>query len=434
MTFDYLTFVLLFSCFVSLFHTWLDSRQIKALKKSPPKATVKLYGEKECTAAIHYQTDRLKYGIIHGIWETLMGAAQLWFGFLPVTWDWSARFLLFTGLPVTSPLQAASWTLILGGISLLLGLPWSLYKTFSLEAKHGFNKTTMRTFITDTIKSIVLGAVFTPPIIAGVAYVLEKSGPNVALQLWAFLLALSIFMLSIYPLIQKLFNKFTPLEPGKLRSEIEGLAASLKFPLKKLFVIDGSKRSAHSNAYFFGFFKSKRIVLFDTLLEQCNNKQIVAVLSHELGHWWHQHTWILFIIGQLQMLAQLQLFTLFRNDTRLYTDFGFATRSTSYTTTNGGVFPPSSFVALVLFGYLTGPLDEVLSFFMNMISRKFEYQADAFAVSLNYGKPLKEALVVLNKENRGPPNVDPLYAMYNFSHPSLIERLDAIGAEMKKKR
>lgn len=314
---------------------------------------------------------------------------------------------------------------MLGGISLLLGLPWSLYKTFFLEAKHGFNKTTIPTFITDTIKSIVLGAVFTPPIIAGIAYVLEKSGPNVALQLWAFLLALSIFMLSIYPLIQKLFNKFTPLEPGKLRSEIEGLAASLKFPLKKLFVVDGSKRSAHSNAYFFGFFKSKRIVLFDTLLEQCNNKQIVAVLCHELGHWAHQHTWILFIIGQLQMLAQLQLFSLFRNDASLYTDFGF---------TNKGAFPPSSFVALVLFGYLTGPLDEVLSFFMNMISRKFEYQADAFAVSLKYGKPLKEALVVLNKENRGPPNVDPLYAMYNFSHPSLVERLDAIEVDMKKKK
>jgi STE24 endopeptidase len=176
----------------------------------------------------------------------------------------------------------------------------------------------------DIIKSTMLTFVLAPPIIAGIVYILLHTGPAMALYLWGFMLVLSLVMLTVYPvLIAPLFNKYTPLEEGSLREKIEALAASLKFPLKKLFVVDGSKRSAHSNAYMYGFFKNKRIVLYDTLIGQCSEEQVTAVLCHELGHWKLGHTKFLFLGTQVILGAQLGLFAALRGAPGMYEAFGF---------------------------------------------------------------------------------------------------------------
>lgn len=422
--FDYLSAVLAFSGSVYALNLWLDYRQLKALAKpAPPPETKELYADKDSfQRAVAYQSDKLRFGMVSGTWDTLVSAAQLVYGFLPFTW--SLAYTITTQLPFLAswgiPAQSAVWTLILGAQSLILGLPWSAYKTFVLESRHGFNKTTVGTFFLDIVKSCVLGVIMVPPIVAGIASILEKAGPWVALHLWLFLLALSLFLMTIYPVvIQPLFNTFTPLPEGQLRQAIEELAATLNFPLKKLFVVDGSRRSAHSNAYFFGFFKSKRIVLYDTLVENHTTDQIVAVLAHELGHWKKRHTSFLFVSGQVQLLLQLVLFTLFKNSEELHKSFGFEGKT-------------SAFVGLVLFGFIMSPVDEVLGLLNNIISRTFEFQADAFAVSLEKGVALRDALLTLDKENKGPPNVDALYSAYHFSHPPLGERLKAIDQLVKK--
>jgi len=171
----------------------------------------------------------------------------------------------------------------------------------------------------------------------------------------------------------------------------------------------------------YGFFSSKRIVLYDTLISQCNEDQVVAVLAHELGHWKLGHTPVLFVSGQLMLGAQLALFAVAKGAPGLHHSFGFAP----------GERP--ALAALVLFQLMTGPLDELLSLLSNMVSRAFEFQADRFGVGLGHGQQLKEALFVLDAENKGPPNVDVAYSTYHYSHPPLPERLRAIESEVKKK-
>ncbi len=342
----------------------------------------------------------------------------LLFGF--ISWGSKAPTSMSTR---TEIYQSIIWMLLTTVISMVMNLPWSVYRTFYLEARHGFNRTTPTTFVLDIFKSLLLTVLFTPPILAGVIWILLHTGPYMAVYLWGFMFTLSIVMMTVYPtVIAPLFNKYAPLPVGPLRVKIEALATKLNFPLKKLFVVDGSTRSAHSNAYMYGFFGNKRIVLYDTLISQASEDQVVAVLAHEMGHWKHGHTHVLFIGTNILMACQLGLFSMARFAPGLYTSFGF---------------PPThrpALAALLLFQLMIGPVDEVLNLIMNIISRKFEFQADAFGVKLGYGKELKDALCVLDKENKGPPNVDELYSAYHYSHPPLPERLAAIDAGMKKKK
>ena len=316
------------------------------------------------------------------------------------------------------------WVVLLSVMSTLMNVPWSLYGTFVVEARHGFNNTTMSTFVGDLIKSTLLTMVLSPPIIAGlVKIMLLVPGPAMAVWIWGFMLAVSLIMLTIYPvIIAPLFNKYQPLEEGKLKKKIESLAGRLKFPLKKLFVVDGSRRSAHSNAYMYGFFKNKRIVLYDTLLEQSTDEQVTAVLAHELGHWALSHTKYLFVASQVVLAAQMSMFAMTRGAPGVLEAFGFQ-----------GAGNKPALASLVIFQLLIGPLDELLGLAQNFVSRTFEYQADRFAVDLGYAEDLKGALCVLDKKNKGPPNNDRWYSAYHHSHPVLVERLVAIDDAAKKK-
>lgn len=304
--------------------------------------------------------------------------------------------------------------------SQITDLPFSIYSTFVIEARHGFNKQTTWLFFKDIVKGLILSIIIGPPIIAAIIYIVQIGGPYLALYLWGFIFVLSIFMMTVYPiLIAPLFNKFTPLPDGALRHQIEELASSLKFPLKKLFVVDGSTRSSHSNAYMYGFFKNKRIVLYDTLIQQCNNEEeVVAVIAHELGHWKLSHTLYSFFLIQVLTLLQFGGYTLVRNSKDLFLSFGFDTQPV--------------FIGLMIFQHIVIPFQHVVSFCQNLVSRAFEFQADAFANSLGYSKPLRAGLVKLQEENLSTMNTDPWYSTYHYSHPPLVERLAALDKAEKK--
>lgn len=357
----------------------------------------------------------------HSLFDTVINIVCLMRSYYPLTWGRSGDIVSHLGF-TGEIAQSVVWALMLSVIGTLLNIPWSVYSTFVIEARHGFNKTTPFVYITDFIKSLFLTVLFVPPIVAGIVYILLHTGPAMALYLWIFMFVLSLLMLTVYPVfIAPLFNKYTPLEEGSLKKSIEELASSLSFPLKKLFVVDGSKRSAHSNAYMYGFFKNRRIVLYDTLIEQCTEEQVTAVLAHELGHWKLGHTIFLFISTQVILGAQLGLFALTRGAPGLYEAFGFI-----------GPQNQPALASLVLFQMMIGPLDEFLGLAQNMVSRLFEFQADAFGVKLGKSKDLMDALCILDKENKGPPNVDSWYSTYHHSHPPLYQRLRAISVAMKK--
>ncbi|KAK9910322.1 hypothetical protein M0R45_034288 [Rubus argutus] len=289
----------------------------------------------------------------------------------------------------------------------ITNLPFSLYSTFVIEARHGFNKQTIWLFFRDMLKEFAL-------------WLFLKGGAYLAIYLWAFMLVVSLVMMTIYPiLIAPLFNKFTPLPEGQLRQKIEKLASSLKFPLKKLYVVDGSTRSSHSNAYMYGFFNNKRIVLYDTLLQQCkNDEEIVAVLAHELGHWKLNHTVYLFISVQIRMLLHFGGYNLVRNSSSLFQSFGFDTQPV--------------IIGLIIFQHTIIPIEHLVHFVRNLVSRAFEFQADAFAKKLGYASSLRASLVRLQEENLSAMNTDPWYSAYHYSHPPLVERLAAVDNSYKK--
>jgi len=292
--------------------------------------------------------------------------------------------------------------------------PFSLYSTFVIEERHGFNKQTLGLFFTDKLKGIALGIAIGGPTLSALIYIIKWGGEHFYFWVWLFLLIFSLFMLTIYPIfIAPLFNKFTPLEEGDLRTEIERLASSIQFPLTKLFVIDGSKRSGHSNAYFYGLFKNKRIVLYDTLLKQMDQNEILAVLGHELGHWKLNHTIKTLLISQVHTFISFYLFGHLINWTEMYTSFGFTDQ-------------PTIIGLMLFFQFIMSPVENVLSFLMNLLSRKHEFEADAFAKNLGYSTQLRTGLIKLNLENLGNMNPDHWYSTYHYTHPPMLERLKAL--------
>eukprot|EP00243_Klebsormidium_subtile_P003695 TRINITY_DN17285_c0_g1_i1.p1 TRINITY_DN17285_c0_g1~~TRINITY_DN17285_c0_g1_i1.p1 ORF type:complete len:432 (-),score=113.02 TRINITY_DN17285_c0_g1_i1:190-1485(-) len=413
-----------FQTVVYLFETYLDLRQLQALKRpSLPPQLKGIVSEEKFEKSKAYQLDKSYFGLLHSVVGQIEQAAILLFGVLPWLWLRSGDILREYGYKPEDHeiLQSLLFLAIQFVWSQVTDLPWSIYSTFVIEQVHGFNKQTPALFVKDLVKGYALTAIIAPPIIAGVITIVKVGGPYLAVYLWAFLLVLSLVMMVLYPLvIAPLFNTYTALPEGTLRTEIEKLAASLSYPLKKLFVVNGSIRSGHSNAYLYGFFKNKRIVLYDTLLEQCKkDDEVVAVIGHELGHWKLNHTVYTFLAQQVIWLVYMGGFQAIKGSKVLYQSFGFDSEAV--------------LIGLLLFGFVIGPVSHTLSFVFNIVSRTFEYQADAFAVHLGYAEPLKVGLIRLQEENLSAMNLDPWYSTYHFSHPPLIDRLGAINSQSKKR-
>jgi len=364
-----------------------------------------------------YGRDKKSFGMFRGAWGLVETGLVFKFGVMPMFWAWAISVVERAGYDssyeiAVSAVFVFSYTMA----SDIINQPWSLYSQFVIEERYGFNKMTMKLYIIDWIKSQALSIAFGVPILGLIIWVVRNGGPHFYLYAWGTIAVIQLVMMTIFPvLIQPLFNKFTPLEEGSLRTKIEKLAVSLDFPLNKLYVIDGSMRSSHSNAYMYGFWWNKQIVLYDTLLSQTKcEEDVVAVLGHELGHWKMNHTTSNLLISQVLIFTNFFLYGMVMNSDRMYQDFGF------------GQNAKPVMIGLMLFSMLFSPVEHVISFCMNMLSRRFEFQADSFAKDLGYAKHLRQGLVAISTENKGDLNPDKYYSAYHHSHPTLVERLQAL--------
>ncbi|KAH8804635.1 peptidase family M48-domain-containing protein [Xylogone sp. PMI_703] len=401
-----------------VFEGFLSLRQYQVLKQtSPPKVLKEEITQEVFEKSQAYGRAKEQFSIFSGLYGQIQNTAFIYFDVLPKLWNFTGDLLLrFAPARFTGEISH-SIVFVLGFIVIqqILSLPTSIYKTFVLEEKFGFNKQTPRLFVTDILKGQMLAFILTPPILAGFLAIVQKTGNKFFYYLWLFGAGLQVFMITIYPItILPLFNKLSPLEPGDLKSGVEALASRLKFPLSELHVIDGSKRSAHSNAYFFGMPWKKHIVIYDTLIEKSETEEVVAVLAHELGHWSLGHTTKLFGISQAHFFYIFSLFSVFINNHSLYESFGFHNE-----------YP--IIIGFILFSDALAPMDTIIKLLMNILSRRYEFQADDFARNLGYSTELARSLIKLQIQNLSTMNADWMYASYHFSHPILSERLGALG-------
>lgn len=296
----------------------------------------------------------------------------------------------------------------------LLSLPFSIYATFVIEERFGFNRTTRRTFVLDLLKKLGLAMLLGGALLACLLLLLEHAGTHAWLYCWAAVVTYSLVVQFVAPTwIMPLFNKFTPMAHGELRDAIFNYAASVSFPVKNVFVMDGSRRSARANAFFTGFGHNKRIALYDTLIEKQTVPEMVSILAHEVGHYKKKHILKGIIIGVLHTGFLLFLLSIFLGSAGLYLAFG--------------IEQPSIYTGLLFFGMLYTPIELLLSLGMNIMSRRHEYQADRFAAETT-GEPhsLIEALKKLSSDNLSNLTPHPFYVFLNYSHPPLLQRLHAI--------
>eukprot|EP00415_Alexandrium_ostenfeldii_P001580 UN1580 len=276
---------------------------------------------------------------------------------------------------------------------------------------------TVSLFFADLVKTELLTYFFGGLLIPLLIWIVHYFGSSFYIYLWAVCQALMLAMMWVYPnVIQPIFNKFETLKDDDLRQKIEDLAGEVNFPLTKLFQIDGSTRSSHSNAYFFGFWKYKRIVLYDTLLH-LKQEDILAILCHELGHWKFGHTLVNLCISSGHIFVLFWLFgaVMYSGDMSqdIVRQFGFGDTK-------------AVMVSLMIFMNLFTPTEQVVSLLMTMLSRRFEFQADSFAHKMGRSGPLQSGLMQIHEENKGDLNPDPWYSWYHFSHPPLVERIRAL--------
>jgi STE24 endopeptidase len=311
----------------------------------------------------------------------------------------------------------ASGLLFIGILVLLralLSLPFSCYATFALEARFGFNRTTLKTFVSDLVKGFFLAMVLGVPVMALVLAFFEHAGPGAWLYCWAAVTLFTLLVQFIAPtFIMPLFNRYTPLDEGKLRTAILDYARSIDFPLQNIFVMDGSRRSTKSNAFFTGFGRNKRIVLFDTLIQQHTVDELVAVLAHEMGHYKKKHILKSIFLGILQTGLLFFLVSIFLSYQPLFDAFHMQ--------------QTSIYAGLLFFGLLYTPVDFFTGLILQIISRRHERDADRFAVKTT-GAPeaLVDALKKLSAHNLSNLRPHPFYVFLNYSHPPVLERIRAI--------
>ncbi|KAF8430021.1 peptidase family M48-domain-containing protein [Tirmania nivea] len=412
-----------FSAAQYLLESSLSYRQHQKLKGTKiPKSLEGAVTQEDFDKSQAYSRAKSSFGFIKGFIGQIENFAVIYYDVLPNLWAVAGLFLtsyapaMFSG----EISQSIVFFVLFNALTTTMGIPTSYYSTFVIEEQFGFNKQTKSLFFIDIIKGQVLTAVLGAPILAGFLKIIQSFGGDFFYYLWVFGITVQAFMITVYPIaIQPLFNKLSPLEEGELKTGVEALARRLNFPLKHLYSIDGSKRSAHSNAYFYGLPWSKYIVIYDTLMQKSSTEEVVAVLAHELGHWSLSHTTKLFVIAQFHMFYIFALFSVFINNRSLYRAFGFN-------------HSQPIIVGFILFGDILAPMDTVVKLLMNVLSRKFEYEADEFAVNLGYSTELAKSLIKLQVQNLATMDADWMYSSYHYTHPILPERLAALGWKGEK--
>ena len=387
-----------------LLDTLLDYLNAKRFLKDIPIELQDIFDGKEYKKAQQYHRANYRFKLLKDGISLLLVLAFLFFGGFGIVDNF------IRGFTDNSILQALGFFGLLSFGSSLFALPFSYYETFSLEEKYGFNKTTRTTFLIDLVKSSLLTIIFRGGILALVIWFLEWAGPEFWLYVWGVAIILMLFMNLFYSkLLVPLFNKQAPLQEGHLKNAIESYAKKVGFNLKNIFVLDGSKRSTKANAYFSGFGKQKRVTLYDTLIQDLDEEEIVAVLAHEVGHYKRNH--IVFNIIASILLTGLTLYLL-----SLCVNYPALSLSI-------GVEQTSFHAGLLAFFLLYSPISLLTGLIMNHFSRKFEFQADDYAKSTFASNPLISSLKKLSKNNLSNLTPHPAYVFVHYSHPPLLERI-----------
>ncbi|MGH6637790.1 MAG: M48 family metallopeptidase, partial [Polaromonas sp.] len=403
----------------------LASRQIRHVMRHRDKvpaafaATISLQAHQK---AADYTVAKTRFGML----ETAFSAAVLLGWTLLGGLDALNQALLHSGLAAYgSLLPQLALLAAFGAISGLLDLPFTLYSTFRIEERFGFNKMTFRLWLTDLVKAALVGAVIGLPIVALILWLMGSAGSLWWLWAWGAWMGFNLLVLVLYPtVIAPLFNKFKPLEDETLKASVTALMQRCGFAAKGLFVMDGSRRSAHANAYFTGFGAAKRVVFYDTLLKQLSPGEVDAVLAHELGHFKHKHI-IKRIVSMFAMsLAGFALLGWLSSQAWFYTGLGVRPNMALTSVPNDALALLLFLLAVPLFGFFVAPV-------FAQFSRKHEFEADAYAVSQTNGRDLQSALLKLYQDNASTLTPDPVFVKFYYSHPPASERLGRMNPSLE---
>ncbi len=394
-------------CADFVFERVLDWLNVRAMSPVLPSALSGIYDEKEYGRFQNYKRENDRLGLLSGSVSFLVLLLFLSLG--GFGW-WNGVVVSYTENTIA---QTLGFMLGVSLVSEIISFPFDWYATFHIEEKYGFNKMTVRTYLSDMVKNMVLSVLLGGVLLAVVVWFYECSGPSFWWYAWMCVTVFSVFMAMFYSrLIVPLFNKQTPLTEGSLRDKIQAFCQKVGFKLENIYVMDGSKRSTKSNAYFTGLGPQKRIVLYDTLLQDLTEKEIVAVLAHEIGHYQKKHTLQFMVASIMQTGIILWLFSFFVNAPSLSLALG-----------GDQVYFQ---LGLMAFSILYTPLNMVLGLFMNRWSRKNEYEADRFAVVNGMGEGLVSGLKKISVKSLSNLTPHPVYEQVYYSHPSLLKRIKAI--------
>ena len=390
---------------------WLASRQVRHVahhRGAVPEAFSRTITLAAHQKAADYTIAKARFGLVEMAWGAAILLAWTLLGGLDLL---NKLLLVWLGGGMAQQLALLATFALIGG---LLELPFALWQTFRLEERFGFNKMTLRLWLVDTLKSTLIGALIGLPIAALILWLMGAAGTLWWLWAWGAWMGFNLLLMLVYPtFIAPLFNKFKPLENAPLQARVTALMQRCGFAAKGLFVMDGSTRSAHANAYFTGFGASKRVVFYDTLLHQLDAGEVEAVLAHELGHFKHRHIVKRLVAMFALSLAGFALLGWVSVQPWFYTGLGVAPNMAA---PNNALALLLFMLAVPVFGFFLAPLSARLS-------RKHEFEADAYAIAQTSGADLSAALLKLYQDNASTLTPDPVFVKFYYSHPPASERL-----------
>ena len=402
---------LLLDYFIGLFSTILNLRQ---LRSTPPAELEDVFAIDEYARSQEYTRVRSRFGLV----SSSKGLVMLLIFWLIGGFNYIDELSRLIGWNEIS--SGITFIGIIAVVTFISNLPFDLYSTFVIEERFGFNKTTYLTYVLDTLKGLLLSVVIGVPLLSGVLYFFEYMGSVAWLYVWVFVTFVSLVLSVVVPVwIMPLFNKFTLLQPGILRESIVEYAKKVDFKFGNIYIIDGSRRSAHSNAFFTGFGKTKRIALFDTLVDQLSVEEILSVIAHEVGHNKKRHVVYGLLLGILHTGALLFLLSLTIENKLLFEAFFMDN--------------VSIYASIVFFGLLMTPIELAITPLMQLVSRRHEYEADRWAVQTTADRSiLVSGLKKLAANNLSNLSPHPLFVVLHYSHPPLLERIKAIKGQADK--
>lgn len=391
-----------------LFDQVLEYINLKAQRSDLPKEIEAFYEKEKYVTSLAYHKEQTHFSFLTSGFSIVLSVLMLYFGGFGMLDAWLRPMIQ------NEILLALAFFGVLMLVTDILTIPFQLYSTFVIEEKYGFNKTTVKTFITDKVKGYMLSALVGGGLLSALLYLIQLLGAD--FWIWfAALAAIFILFVNMFytTLILPLFNKLTPLPDGELKTAIEGFSKKVNFPLDNIFIIDGSKRSKKANAFFSGIGKKKKIVLYDTLIANHTTEELVAVLAHEVGHFKKKHIVWGYVLSVVQIVFTLFILSLMIQNENVSLALGGSQLAIH--------------LNLLAFGILFSPISGITGLFMSMYSRKNEFEADAYAKETFDGVALASALKKLSVDNLSNLYPHPAYVFFHYSHPPLLKRLEAIG-------